>query len=153
MICIIAAAAHNNVIGSDGKIPWNIEADRKHFKCLTTGHVIIMGRRTFEEIGRPLPGRTNAVITSSKVKCGGIEVFTSLNQALEKYKNQTVFICGGERLYKEALPLADKIYLTEIDLETEGDRFFPEFDSSKFTRKITGEAEGVKFIEYERVSE
>ncbi|MBR5932688.1 MAG: dihydrofolate reductase [Treponema sp.] len=161
-LSLIAAAAQNRVIGSNGKIPWNIKADQERFKELTAGNVVIMGRKTFDEIfsklGRPLPERINIVLTSDKnYFCEGAEFFPSLDEALsysaEKYPEKKVFICGGQSLYEKALGLADKIYLTRIKLDVKGDRFFPEFNECDFIiteeKTVEGEIPFTYFV-YER---
>lgn len=138
MLAIIVAYAHNRVIGNKGQIPWQIDEDKKHFKKLTTGNVIVMGRRTYEEIGRPLPNRHNIIVSNTATyAAANCTTVTSLNQALEyaaqNFPDKTVFICGGASLYREALPLAQKLYITKIDAEYPGDTFFPQFDESNFT--------------------
>lgn len=127
-ISIIAAVSKNNVIGKDNKLPWHLPADLAHFKKITSGHTIIMGRKTFESIGRPLPNRRNIVITrNTGFKAEGIEVVHSIEQAMDITKDEEeVFVIGGEEIYKLAFPFTDKIYLTRVDAEIEGDAFFPE---------------------------
>lgn len=132
MINIIAAHSENRVIGNNGKIPWDLPDDRQRFKNLTMGNVVVMGRRTYEEIGHPLPGRINAVISSNGNYDGCINV-RSLREVIERFPEKDIFIAGGEKLYKEALPVADTIYITEILSYAQGDRFFPLFDKSLFT--------------------
>ncbi len=134
MINIIAAFSKNHTIGFKGKIPWDIPEDKKNFKRLTMGHVIIMGRKSFEEIGHPLSGRINIVVSSSS-NFNGESLYTarslehSLNLARLIISNinkpAEIFLCGGERIYKEGISLADMLYLTEIDAYFEGDAFFP----------------------------
>lgn len=156
MISIIAAHAHGRVIGRGGQIPWNIPEDKTHFRELTTGHVIIMGRRTYEEIGRPLPNRETILISSTySVEQEHCTTVSSLRDALERAAGRDVFICGGERLYQEALPLADRLYLTEIDADIAGDRYFPAFDKQDYTlteeHRLDGER-SVVFRTYDRRS-
>lgn len=130
MISAIVAVAKNGVIGKEGGLPWYLPAELTHFKKVTMGHPIIMGRKTHESIGRTLPGRFNLVITSNKGygAAEGSEVARSLQEAIEKAKKQDggneVFIIGGAQIYKEALPLLDRIYLTRVDAEVEGDKYF-----------------------------
>ena len=116
MIALIVALAKNHVIGNNGYIPWKIKGEQKRFKDLTTGNVVIMGRRSFEEIGRPLPNRIIIVVSSTK-EYTGENCFTvrSLQEAIELAGNKDVFISGGARLYEEALPMVEKMYITEID--------------------------------------
>ncbi len=123
---LIAAVANNRVIGNSGQIPWNIPEDLQHFKELTMGYPVIMGRRTFESIGRALPGRENIVVTSTRTEIPGCKTARSLTEALELASGEKVFIIGGEQLYKEAMPLADYLDLTLVDAAPEGDTFFPE---------------------------
>ena len=133
MIIIIAAYSSNMVIGKNGRIPWKIDGDLKRFKKLTTGNVVVMGRKTHEEIGRPLPDRVNVVVSSTGEYEGCINV-RSLKEALERFPKRDIFIAGGARLYSEALDIADTMYITEVCAEIEGDTFFPKFDESKFTK-------------------
>ena len=123
---LIAAVARNRVIGYNGQIPWNIPGDLHHFKELTMGHTVIMGRRTFASIGRPLPGRENIIVTSTLYEIPGCIIVRSLAEALELASREIIFIIGGQQLYKEALPLAEYLDLTFVDAEPEGDTFFPE---------------------------
>lgn len=135
-ISIIVAVASNNVIGKTGiKLPWHLPADLAHFKQITMGHPIIMGRKTYQTIGRPLPGRLNIIITRNlDFKAPGCTVATSLNQALEIAKQadaQEAFIIGGSQIFQQALQLTDKVYLTEVHGSPEGDVYF-EFDREKW---------------------
>ena len=141
MISLIVAFAKNNVIGKDGKIPWNIEGEQSRFKELTTNNIVIMGRKTFEEIyqklQKPLPNRINIVI--SKTKKYDFEncfTFDSLDDALDfckkTFSQKDIFISGGAALYQKALPIVEKMYITEIDLEVPGDTFFPKFLEDDF---------------------
>ena len=128
MVYIIAAYAAQRVIGSCGRIPWKITGEQKRFKELTLGNVVIMGRRSFEEIGKPLPGRDTIVI-SNKYRYEAEHLMTagSLEEALALAEGREIFVSGGGGLYKEALPIAEKMYITLIDQEIEGDTFFPDF--------------------------
>ncbi len=134
MIGLIVARSENNVIGKGGKIPWNIDGEKQQFKELTTGNVVMMGRRTYEEIGHPLPNRETIVVSKSKKFEGdGVCTATSFSEALEKTKGKNVYIAGGYGLYREAIPFVDVMYITEIDIDIEdGDVFFPEFDVNDF---------------------
>lgn len=156
-ICIIAALSENRAIGKDNKLLWRIPEDLRHFKELTTGHPVIMGRKTFESIGRPLPGRINIIVTRDQsFEAAGCVVCHSIEAAIETAKDQKqdkVFIIGGEQVYEETVGLADKLYLTLVEGEFEGDAFFPDY--SEFKRIVsdkTGESEGLKFrfLELER---
>ena len=150
MIAIIVARSKNNVIGKNGKIPWKIEGEQTQFKELTTGNVVVMGRKTYEEIGHPLPNRKTIVVSTTRNYEGeGLTTVCSLKEALELSKDQTVFIAGGYGLYKEALPYADIMYITEVDTIIEdGDVFFPEFNENEFSVSL-GERCG-KEIKYTR---
>ena len=144
-LSIIVAMSKNRVIGKDNKIPWHLSEDLKRFKKITMGHPIIMGRKTYESIGRPLPGRENIVITRNpKFKAEGITVVHSLEDAVRgKDPNEELFIIGGAEIYKSALPQVEKLYMTRIEKDFEGDAFFPELDSEKDFEVIE---ESQKFI-------
>lgn len=156
---IIVATSKNNVIGRDGGIPWHLSADLKRFKSLTTGHPIVMGRRTFESIGRPLPGRRNIVITRSTDAIDGCDVVKSVEDLLnDKTLEGNVFIIGGGEIYKQFLPYAKKVYLTEVSTEiTDGDTFFPELNPMEWIEvgRESHEADekndfNYSFVDYER---
>ena len=128
-ISLIAAIGKNNELGKGNTLLWHMPADMKHFKETTKGHSVVMGRKTFESIGRPLPDRRNIVITRDKnYKQEGIEITHSLEEAVEKTKNEPeTFIIGGAEIYKQAFGIADKLYITHIDAEDKNaDVFFPE---------------------------
>lgn len=129
-ISLIVAIGQNNVMGNNNQLPWQMPADLAHFKKLTLDKPIIMGRNTFESIGKPLPGRKNIIITHNpNYKVDGTESFTSLELALESLKSQPeVMIIGGAKLFQNALTIADRIYLTKIDGNFSGDTFFPPID-------------------------
>ena len=132
MIALVVAMAENRVIGKDNQLIWRLPADLKFFKNLTTGHPIIMGRKTFESIGKPLPNRTNIVITRQQdFEAEGCLVAHSLSEALmmAQQMDSDIFVIGGAEIYKQAMFLADTIYLTEVHHEFEGDTFFPEIDT------------------------
>jgi dihydrofolate reductase len=138
MISLIVAMSENRVIGVENRLPWNIPEDLKRFKKTTSGHPIIMGRKTFESIGRPLPNRTNLVITRNRgYQAEGAVVCGSLREALEwagrAPGSNEIFVIGGGEIFREALPLADRIYLTLVEWPFEGDAFFPDFDEAKFS--------------------
>lgn len=134
MIGLIVARSKNNVIGRNGKIPWKIKGEQKQFKELTTGNIVVMGRKSYEEIGCPLPNRETIVVSKSKKYEGNnLMTVSSLQEAIAYGKDRDIYIAGGYRLYKEAISLVDKMYITEIDMLIEdGDVFFPEFDAKKF---------------------
>ena len=131
-ISIIAAMARNRVIGIANTLPWRLPEDLKHFKALTLGHHILMGRKTYESLGRPLPGRTSVVITRSQdLRVPGCLVANSIAEAVAACNNDNeIFFIGGEELYRQALDVADRIYLTEIKADFAGDAWFPEFDTN-----------------------
>ena len=136
-IALIVAYAKNQVIGNKGCIPWKIKGEQKRFKDLTTGNVVILGRRSYEEIGKPLPNRTTIVISSTKT-FDGANCFTakSLDEAIQMAGDKEIYISGGARLYEEALPLVEKMYVTEIDAEIDGDTYFPSFSTDLFSRSV-----------------
>lgn len=134
LIALIAAVARNGVIGVDNRLPWRLPEDMKRFRALTTGHSVIMGRRTWESIGKPLARRQNIVVTRAARPSGqGIEFARSLDDALARARLPgPVFVIGGEALYREALPRAKLLYLTEIQRDFDGDARFPAFDRSQW---------------------
>jgi dihydrofolate reductase len=130
-ISIIVAMAKNRVIGANNKLPWHISDDLKRFKQLTMGHTLIMGRKTFDSIGRPLPGRVNIVVSRNpSLSIPGAIVVPSLEEAIAKTKGEKAYVIGGSEIFAQALPLAAHIDLTQIDAEVEGDVFFPEISES-----------------------
>lgn len=163
-ISIIAAIGKNNEIGKKGDLPWNMPKDLKHFKEKTLGHTVIMGRKTFESIGKPLPKRKNIVITKNKEwKHKSVETFDSLDKAIKycegaEAENSEVFIIGGGEMYKQAIEIAHKLYITKIDYtDSEADTYFPEIVPIVFLEtKREDHKEDDKnpynysFIEYER---
>ena len=129
MIAIIAAYAQNRVIGRDGRIPWKIRGEQARFRELTLGQAVVMGRRTYEEIGHPLPGRMNFVVSSTKnFDAENCQTVASLAEAIALAGDRDLYVSGGAKLYAEALTVAEKMYITEIHREVEGDTFFPIFD-------------------------
>lgn len=121
----VVAAAQNGVIGKDNKLPWHFSADLKFFKNLTTGHTLVMGRKTFESIGRPLPNRQNIVISRKTAQIPGAEAVHSIEAALKAAKHEKIFIIGGGEIFKQTLDLVEGIYLTLIHQDFEGDAFYP----------------------------
>ena len=155
-IIIIAAMAENRVIGKDGTLPWSIKEDLAHFKALTTGWPCIMGRKTWESLPfRPLPGRLN-IIVSGTMNAGckqqdNIKIFSSLQAAVEHCAGyDKIFICGGAAIYREALSLANKIELTVIHGQYEGDVFFPEIDVAAWTKTGTENFDSFSFDSYSK---
>jgi dihydrofolate reductase len=153
-LAIIAAIGKNRVIGKNGKLPWHISADLKRFKRLTTGHTVLMGRRTFESLGRPLPGRRNVVLSSRPAS--GAETFTSIPGALEALATEdTVYIIGGAQLYAAFLDRADELNLTLVDREVDGDAYFPEYEhliGTRFRIVRREDHDGFSFIDFVRIS-
>lgn len=133
-ISVISALARNRVIGIDNSLPWRLPEDLKYFKALTLGHHILMGRKTYESIGKPLPGRTTVIITRGTFPApDGVKIAHSLQEAIDVCgDDQEIFFVGGAELYAQALPLADRLYLTEIQAEVEGDAWFPAFDKNQW---------------------
>lgn len=158
-IALIAALARNRAIGLSGRMPWHLPEDLRRFKQLTMGHAIIMGRKTFESIGRPLPGRDNLIVSRQPTDTPGCQVFGSLERALaSRAGERVVFVIGGGEIYALAMPLARRMYLTHIDAEFPGDTFFPAFDVRQWrqTARVTHHHEGppsfeFAFADYERM--
>lgn len=147
MLCMIAAAARGGVIGAEGRIPWHIPGEQAFFKHITQGGVLVMGRRTYEEIGRPLPGRLTIVLSrQTGWEAPGCLTAASLPEALqaarEKAPQKDVFIAGGESLYRAALPMARRIYLTCVEADIPGDRYFPPFAEEEYKKTLLGTLEG-----------
>jgi len=133
-ISIIVAASENNVIGAAGELPWRLSEDLKHFKATTMGKPIVMGRKTWESIGRPLPGRQNIVITrQAKFNAEGCDVVASLDEAAATAGDeQEIMVIGGGEIYSLALPMAGRLYLTRVHTKIDGDAFFPEIDETEW---------------------
>ena len=141
MITIIVAKAENNVIGNENQLIWHLSSDLKRFKSLTSGHPILMGRKTYESIGKPLPNRTNIVITRNEEwKEVGVFTSNSLEEAIKKAKefDDEIFIIGGGNIYKQSMEFADFLEITEVHQEFEGDTRFPEIDE-KIWKEVSRE--------------
>jgi dihydrofolate reductase len=159
MICMISCMDNNRTIGENNNLPWQLPADLKHFKQVTMGHTIVMGRKTYESIGRALPGRVNVVLTRDKSwSAKGVEVFHSKDEILTTFKGETLFIIGGEQVYNLFMDDADKLYITQIDDTFSGDAFFPIIDKKlwKLSNVTNGERNSAnnyiyKFLKYERI--
>jgi dihydrofolate reductase len=151
-LAIIAAVAQNRAIGVGGRLPWHISEDLKRFKRLTMGHAILMGRKTFESIGRPLPGRRNIVLSSHPLT--GVETYSTLNAALDALADQErVFVIGGGQLYAQLLERADEIYLTLVHTEVEADTYFPPYKNvlhNQFGLVHREDHDGFTFLDYHR---
>jgi dihydrofolate reductase len=151
---IIAAVAHNGVIGVEGRLPWQIPQDLARFKELTMGQALVMGRATFESIGRVLPGRSNIVLTRRPDWAHeGVDVARSLEEAVDiaTSRGQDAFVAGGAEVYRSALATADELELTEVDAEPEGDTWFPSVDWSEWREVSRRPLTGFTFVTYERV--
>lgn len=139
MISIIAAIGKNNELGSKNQLIFHLKEDMQFFKATTMGHSVLMGRKTFESIGRPLPGRTNYVVTRHpELLPEGVEPVVELEKSLDNWQNSTeeLFIIGGGAVYEAALPFADTLYLTEVDATADADTFFPTFDKSRYNKTL-----------------
>jgi dihydrofolate reductase len=155
-VSVIAAMAANRVIGRQGVIPWKIPGEQKIFQKITFGHTVILGRKTFESLDQPLPGRTNIIVTrQTDYRAEGCIVVHDLASAIQScpQDEDEAFVCGGGQLYHEALPLADRIYLTVIPREIPGDTYFPDIPFADFRIKESKTIRGVEpyhFHIYER---
>jgi dihydrofolate reductase len=142
-VAMIAAQSKDRVIGVDNSLPWHLPADLKFFKTMTLGKPVVMGRKTFDSVGRPLPNRTNIVITRQEGWAAeGVKVVGSVAAALRlaaEERPEEIMIVGGEQIYREVLPLADRIYLTEVDIDVEGDAKFPELSAEEWDREVLEE--------------
>lgn len=160
VIALIAALARNRAIGLDNRMPWHLPDDLKRFRQLTTGHRVIMGRKTFDSIGRPLPGRTNIIISRSNTfNPPGCTVVHSVDEALDRTDPEGTFsfVIGGAEIYRQAIDRASRMFLTEIDAEFKGDTFFPAIDKQDWNeiRRECRSSDGIHsilydFVEYER---
>ncbi len=156
-INVIAAMARNRVIGINNTLPWRLAADLQHFKALTMGHHIIMGRKTYESIGKPLPGRTTVIVTrAAEYRVEGCLTATSIDAALAACGNDTdIFFVGGADLYAQILPRANRLYLTEIQADYTGDAFFPALDHAVWREierreNTSPDGLGYHFVTYQR---
>ncbi|MFI3304933.1 MAG: dihydrofolate reductase [Rikenellaceae bacterium] len=134
MINVIVAVAQNRVIGGENRLLWHISEDLRHFKAITSGHPVVMGRKTFESLGRPLPNRENVVITRSQIEIEGCRVVHSLEEAFALFRpKDQVFVIGGAEIYKASMPLADRFYLTRVHRDYKGDTSYPEWSESEWS--------------------
>ncbi|HOA91456.1 MAG: dihydrofolate reductase [Bacillota bacterium] len=143
MLSIVVAVGKNNIIGKENGLLWHLPNDLKHFRKITEGHTIIMGRKTFESIGRVLPNRRHIVLTrSSDFQVEGVEKASSIEEVLKLVENEEeAFVIGGGEIYRQFLPLVQRIYMTEVDIEKDADVFFPAIDSLEW--KVVEEEPGV----------
>lgn len=144
---IIAAVGENLELGKDGDLVFHLHEDMKYFRETTKGHPVIMGGNTFRSLKKPLPGRKNIVLSSGNDFPEGVEVYHSLDEILEEYKDEDTFVIGGGKIYEMFLPYADKLYLTEIKKSVEADIFFPVFDKNSYSKKVidTKTEDGIVF--------
>lgn len=148
MISIIAAVARKGVIGGNNDLLWHISEDLKRFKALTTGHPVVMGRKTWESLGRPLPNRINVVVTRNEdFSAEGCTVARSLEEAFRLFgPDEEIFVIGGGQIYAEAMPMADKLYITWVEADYEGDTYFPEVSDARWRETVRERHEcGAKF--------
>lgn len=138
----IAAMARNRVIGAEGKIPWHLPEDLKFFKRTTLGHVILMGRKTYESLGRPLPGRENWVVSRTG-DFAGVKVFRDLSEITPPADGRELFVIGGAQIYAALLPQCDELYLTRVDQTVGGDAYFPRFEDDFVFKEIVFSAPGL----------
>lgn len=157
MIALIAAVAENLCIGKDNKLPWNIPEDLAHFKEMTQGKVVIMGQKTFESIlsyiKKPLPGRTNVVLTWDEnfEAPEGVHVFRSIDDALVAFPNDDIYFAGGASIYKQTIGMADTLFITLVHQVVDGDAFFPEIDKSIWKETERENHEGFSFVTYKKI--
>jgi dihydrofolate reductase len=149
-LIIIAALNRKRVIGKDGKLPWHISEDLKRFKRLTVGHTVLMGRKTYESLGKPLSDRRNVVLTSQSIP--GVETYDSQEAALAALRSQEkIFIIGGGKIFKQFLDRANELYLTLVDNDIDGDTFFPPYEhliGTRFKLRNEEKHEGFVFLDY-----
>nr|WP_304219848.1 dihydrofolate reductase [Fredinandcohnia onubensis] len=161
MISLLVAMDKNQLIGKDNDLPWRLPADLAYFKRVTMGHPIIMGRKTYDSIGRPLPGRENIIVTrDTSYEAEGCKVIHSIEEIVKmnEQTDQELFVIGGAEIFKEILPHSDRLYITEINEEFKGDTYFPAFDKVEW--KVISEEKGIKneknpydytFLVYEKI--
>ena len=148
-VILIAAVGRNGVIGRDNDLPWRIREDLQHFKQLTLGHTLVMGRKTYDSIGRPLPGRRTVVVTRRPDwSADGVEVVHTLEEGL-KYEGD-LYVAGGGEIYRQALPYADRLELTEVDQSPTGDATFPDLDPADWTEISRDPHDGFAFVTFRR---
>jgi dihydrofolate reductase len=148
----IAAMSLNRVIGNGNQIPWHLPEDFKWFKATTTGHIIVMGRKTFESIGKPLPNRETIVLSRSKFSHPGVKTVCSLEELPAMTAPRQVFICGGAQIYEQALPLCSELLLTLVKRQVEGDAFFPKFEDQFQLAETIQETADFKILRYTAVA-
>lgn len=154
-LVLVVAIAKNRVIGRDKGIPWDLPEDRRHFRTHTLGHAVIMGRATYDSMGKPLPKRTNIVVSRNPaLRIEGVHVIGSVREAIALARaggDDAPRIIGGQQIYAEALPLTTRIYLTEVDAEPEGDTFFPELERAQWREVERSAGDRATYITLDRV--
>lgn len=155
-LSLIAALAQNNCIGKDGKLPWSIPEDMQHFKDITTGHVVLMGRKTWESIPlkfRPLPNRTNVILTRDPTYTvpDGVIVCTSLTDVIQKFSNEKILVIGGADIYRQTIDIADTLSITHVYQDVSGDAFFPEIKKDVWKETEREERNGFAFVTYKKL--
>lgn len=154
MIHIIAALTNDYVIGKDNKIPWKIREDLKLFREITQGHAVVMGRKTYESIGRPLPNRENIVVSSTLKSSPEVQVVKSLEEALKQVSVfEEMFVIGGQKIYEQAFPYAHMLHLSWVSGKYEGDAFFPRFDENDWMIQASRVYSEFTYDRYERISQ
>lgn len=157
MLSIIAAVAENNCIGIKNDLPWNIPEDLKHFKDITQGKPVLMGYKTYlsivSRIGKPLPGRTNIVVSRENVQVPfeNVIIYSDLQKAVQDFKDKDLFVIGGASIYKQMIDYADKLYITRVHKIVDGDAFFPEIKVDMWKESARVDHDGYSFIEYIRI--
>lgn len=150
-LTLIAAVGRNRAIGRDNEMPWHLPEDLAHFKQSTLGHIIVMGRKTYDSIGRALPGRHTVVVTRQRDwSVEGVDVAGSLEAALDLASGEEVFVAGGGQIYAQALPRADRLLITEVDQSPAAEVFFPEVDQAVWREVAREPRDGFAFVTYER---
>lgn len=151
-VIIIVAMTPDRLIGKNNQVPWHLAEDLKNFKKITSGHTIVLGRKTLASIGKPLPNRNNLVVSRTVSKIEGCEVFTDLESALQRGHElgEKIFIIGGSQIYQEALPLSGSLYISWVDGDFTGDTFFPEFSLDDWQVSKEDEFATFKLVHYQR---
>lgn len=157
MIAHVVAIAENNCIGKDGTLPWHLPEDLKHFKKVTTGKIVLMGRKTWESLPekfRPLPNRKNIVITRNESYAvpQDVNVYNTIDAALAAHTGEDIMIIGGGQIYAQTMDAADTLYITHVAQSVDGDAFFPEIDSAHWKEIERDDREGYSFVTYTRIS-
>ncbi len=152
-LTLIAAVANNNVIGKNQDLPWRIPEDWAYFKKVTSGHTILMGRKTFESLGKPLPNRKHLVITrqTDYHVPEGVEVYPSIEKALAAHPNKDIFIIGGGEIYQQTINRADTLYITHIHQTVDGDTVFPEINVNHWQETWREDHDGFSFVTYKKI--